>query len=193
MRARLDAPDNGTRLVSPPFVFLGECMVPGVRFGRPLLRTSQRPHVPLTPTASPMTEPLESAAAKLLVGAGDDAAPSKLAAHVVRTLEHLTHHLMQVVGEAGVRAVFARSAALSSAAYPWLARTIPIVAPTGSPWDALRVSMERQDTSAIRGGFIALLSTFIELLGRLIGAGLVQRLLHDVWPDVVPQAVKETP
>jgi hypothetical protein len=140
-----------------------------------------------------MTESPKSAAAKLLASAGEDAAPSKLAAHVVQTIEQLTHHLTQVVGETGVRAIFARSAALTSAAYPWLARTIPIVAPTDSPWGALRVAMEQQDPSAIRDGFIALLSTFIELLGKLIGAGLVQRLLHDVWPDVVPQAVKETP
>lgn len=140
-----------------------------------------------------MTESARSVAVakQLLASAGDDATPSKLAAHAVQTLEHVTHHLSQLVGEAGVRAVFARSAALSSATHPWLAKTIPIVAPTDSPWGALRVAMEQQDPRAIRDGFIALLSTFFELLGRLIGEGLVQRLLHDVWPDVVPQAVKE--
>jgi hypothetical protein len=140
-----------------------------------------------------MTESLESAAAKLLVGAGVDASPSKLAAHVVQMIELLTRDLRQVVGETGVRAVFARSAALSSAAYPWLARTIPIIAPTESPWGVLRVAMEQQDSSAIRDGFIALLSTFIELLGGLIGPRLVQHLLYDVWPDVVPQAEEKTP
>lgn len=140
-----------------------------------------------------MTESFKATAAKLLVGVGDDAAPSKLAAHVVQTIEQLTLHLARVVGETGVRAIFARSAAVSCAAYPWLARTIPIVAPADAPWGALRVAMEQQSPDAIRDGFIALLSTFIELLGRLIGAGLVQRLLHDLWPDVVPQAVEETP
>jgi hypothetical protein len=89
--------------------------------------------------------------------------------------------------------VFARSAALSSATYPWLAKTIPIVAPTESPWGALRVAMEQQDPRAIGEGFVALLSTFFELLGRLIGDGLVKRVLHDVWPDVVTRVVKEAP
>jgi hypothetical protein len=138
-----------------------------------------------------MTDATKSVAKKLIESAGDDAAPSKLAAHAVQAIEQLTHHLTQLVGETGVRAVFARSAALSSATYPWLARTIPIVAPTDSPWGTLRVAMEQEDPPAIRDGFIALLSTFLELLGRLIGDGLVQRLLHDVWPDVVPEAVKE--
>ena len=130
-------------------------------------------------------------AKKVLESAGDDATPSKLAAHAVHTIEQLTHHLTQLVGETGVRAIFARSAALSSATYPWLARTISIVPPTDAPWGALRVAMEQQDPRAIHDGFVALLSTFIELLGRLIGEGLVQRLLHDVWPDAVPQAAKE--
>jgi hypothetical protein len=52
--------------------------------------------------------------------------------------------------------------------------------------------MERQDPRGIEDAFVGVLSAFIELLARLIGDGLVRRLLHDVWPEDFPQVPKET-
>ena len=139
-----------------------------------------------------MSESVVAVAKKLLAGTGDDAAPSRVAARAVQAIEQVTSHLAPLVGETGVRAVLARSVALSSATFPWLAGTIPIVRPAESPWASLLVAMERQDTRTISEGFVALLSTFIGLLERLVGERLAARLMHDVWPEVFPYGVKES-
>jgi hypothetical protein len=122
---------------------------------------------------------------------GDAVEPSQVAALAVRALDQLTRHLAPLIGETGVRALLARSAALSGATYPWLAATVPAPPTTDTAWDALRAAIEQQDVEVARDAFVALLSTFVALLGRLIGDGLVQGLLHDIWPDVFSQAVKE--
>ncbi len=128
----------------------------------------------------------------LLAGAGDDdGAPTKVAARAVQAFENLTQHLAELLGEPAVRAVLARSVALSTATFPWLANTIPIFTPAESAWASLRAAMERQDPRTICDGFGVLLSTFVGLLERLIGEELVARLLHDTWPEVFPHGVKE--
>jgi hypothetical protein len=140
-----------------------------------------------------MSESFGALAQKILVGTGDDdGGASKVAARAVQAVDHLTRHLAQLVGETGVRALLARSVALSSATFPWLTGTIPIVGLGDSPWASLRAAMEKQDPGTISEGFRVLLSTFVGLLGRLIGEGFVARLLHDVWPQDFPYAAKET-
>jgi hypothetical protein len=144
--------------------------------------------LPPNRTSSPtILESIRAVAKDLLAGVGDDPPPSRLAEVAVQRFEELTRYLAQLVGEMGVRAVFARSVADARSTYPWLAVTTP----TDPPWVSLRGAMERQDPSASRDAFVGLLSTFIELLARLIGDGLVGRLLHDVWPEVFPQVPKE--
>jgi len=145
--------------------------------------------LPSNRTTSPtILESIRAAAKDLLAGAGSDPPPSTVAEVAVQRFEELTRHLAQFVGEMGVRALFARSVADARSTYPWLAATTP----TDPPWVSLRGAMERQDPSASRDAFVGLLSTFIELLARLIGDGLMRRLLHDVWPEVFPQVPKET-
>jgi hypothetical protein len=139
-----------------------------------------------------MSESFGAVAQKILAGTGDDdGGASKVAARAVQAVEQLTQHLAQLVGETGVRALLARSVALSSETFPWLAGTISIVRPGDSPWASLRAAMEKQDPRTISEGFCVLLSTFVGLLGRLIGEPLVAHLLHDVWPEAFPYAVKE--
>ena len=143
--------------------------------------------MPSNPIPSPpMLESLRSAASELLAGEGDDAGSARLAVLAVQAIEKLTEHLAELVGQLGVRALVDRSVALARTTHPWLAGTA-----AGSPWDSLRAAMEQQDPRAIREGFVVLLSTFVALLERLIGEELVRRLLHDVWPEVFPQSVKE--
>jgi hypothetical protein len=107
----------------------------------------------------------------------------------METFEQLAHHLAQLVGVEGVRALLARSVALSSPAFPWLADIISV--PTEDVFSPLRAALEHQAPQTIRDGHAALLSNFLGLLGRLVGQGLVERVVHDVWPDVFPLAVKE--
>jgi hypothetical protein len=136
-------------------------------------------------TTSPtILESIRAVATDLLVG---DDAPPRIAEVAVQRFEELARHLAQLVGEMGVRALFARTVADARSTYPWLAATSPI-----DPWVSLRGAMERQDPRTIRDAFVGLLSTFVELLARLIGDELVKRLLHDVWPEVFPQVPKET-
>jgi hypothetical protein len=147
--------------------------------------------MPTTPQNSQLSELVGVVANKVLHGTDRDDA-SQVAASAVQTLEHLTGHLAQLIGEAGVRALLARSAALASATFPWLAGTIPSVPPPGEPLAALRAAMADQDPRAISDGLGRLLSNFVELFGRLIGERLVAHLLHDVWPEVFPQVPKES-
>jgi len=139
-------------------------------------------------TRQTILESIGAVASDLLADAGDDAPRSIVAALAVQRFDELARYLAQLVGEIGVRALFARSVASARSTYPWIAAT----APSGPPWAALRGAMERQEPRAIRDAFAGLLSTFVELLARLIGDGLARRLLHDVWPEVFPQLPKES-
>jgi len=132
---------------------------------------------------------IQAVAHDLLAAAGDDAPPSIVAGLAAQRFEELARYLGQLIGEVGVRALFARSIASARSAYPWFAA----VPPTDAPWVSLREAMERQKPRAIRDAFGGLLSVFSELLARLIGEGLVRRLLNDVWPEVFSQVPKESP
>lgn len=130
-----------------------------------------------------------AAAAKLLV-AGDS--PVHVAASAVRACQQLTYHLTRIIGEGGSRTLLARSVLLTSARIPWLTNTIPPTAPADELWTSLRGVLELQDPDTARDAFAELVSTFVELLGRLIGEGLVARLLPEVWPEIFSSAEKET-
>lgn len=142
----------------------------------------------MTPELAAAVREIVAAARELV--AGDS--PTRVATGAVHVCEQLTRHLARIVGEIGMRTLLARSAALTSARFPWLVNTISATAPADAPWASLRSAMERQDPGTASEAFFDLLSTFVELLGRLIGEGLVARLLHEVWPEVFPHAVKET-
>ena len=130
-------------------------------------------------------------AKQLFAEAGDDPTPRQLSALAVEAFEQVTRHLSSLVGELGVRALLARSAARSSLTFGWLAGTIPVTAPVDAPWEVLRKAFAQQDPRTLRDGFIELLSMFLDALGMLIGEGMVRRLLHDVWLEAFPSAVKE--
>jgi hypothetical protein len=112
-------------------------------------------------------------------------------ASAVDAMQQLTHHLAQLFGELGVRALLVRSTALASTHHRWLANTIALDVTTDVAWATLRTAMARQPPREIRAGFVALLAGLIALLERLIGERLVQHLLHDVWPEVFQQPVEE--
>jgi hypothetical protein len=81
--------------------------------------------------------------------------------------------------------LFARSVGIASTRHPWL----PVV-PT---LPTLRDAMEQQDPATIADAFTAILSNLIDLLKRLIGDGLVDRLLNELWPSVFVQEAKDIP
>jgi hypothetical protein len=91
--------------------------------------------------------------------------------------EKLAQHLARLVGQSGVETLWKRSLVLAN--IPWL-----------SSVGTLREAMEQQAPDTAVDGFIAVFSTFVGLLQRLIGEGLVDRLLGEVWPAIF---LKETP
>lgn len=136
-----------------------------------------------------MTSVLAAVVRKLVVG---DSATS-MAAGAVQVCEQFSRHLARLIGEIGTRTLLARSATLTSERFPWLASAIPRTASAEAPWAALRAAMEPQDPQIAREAFTDLLSTFIELLGHLIGDALVARLVHELWPELFPTPPKGTP
>lgn len=85
-----------------------------------------------------------------------------------------------------MRTLFARSLSLAGAAYPCL-RTSP--SPTESPEELLRRCLEHESPDAALEPAVHVFLTFIQLLERFIGAGLVASLLHEVWPTSFPADV----
>jgi hypothetical protein len=144
--------------------------------------------------------PLEFAevARKLLaseLGAGPPASSSEVAAATVRVWEKLAKHFAMLVGEMGVRTLLDRSVFLASATHPWLAGSggLPRVAPTSdAPWAPLQAVIEGQEPVRAAGAIETLIATFVGLVGRFIGHGLVARLLQEVWPELFPRDAKES-
>lgn len=126
------------------------------------------------------------ASVRALLAQGDVSTPALRAAVAVRACEELAAHLSLVVGPAGVRALFDRSVVLSGNQYPCLV-AVPTRSPE-APWSALRGCFESQAPEVALDVSVALISTFIGLLGRFIGEALVERLLHELWPDAFPSS-----
>jgi hypothetical protein len=102
----------------------------------------------------------------------------------------LAEHLSPLVGDAGVQALLERSLTLSRAKFPWLA--LPADAPASEPpWVQLRACLDQQHPELAKAASLALLTTFLELLGRFIGEALALRLLCEVWPELVPETPPE--
>ena len=137
-----------------------------------------------------MTFDLAIAATRLLASEGTEGAP--MADRVARACERVTIHLARLVGMTGIHTLFHRSLQLSCGTYPWLVDEAT-TGPGDEPFESLRVRMMPQRPDAIVASFVLVLSTFVGLLGRLIGEDLVWRLLHEVWPAVFPDAARGAP
>ena len=122
-----------------------------------------------------MTAELEQAARTLLAGRPGDGSTSKHVAERAEQLcEQLARHLSRLLGETGVRMLVKRSVTLASIEVRWLQGAVSAQQGTqGIECSALRNVMEQQEPEAITDAFVAILSTFVGLLKRLIGAGLV--------------------
>ena len=141
-----------------------------------------------------MTVELAEAVRKLLAGPpGEDSSPKQVASRAIQACEQLSQHLAKLLGEKGVQALFDRSVVLASKQFAWLvtAKANPDGS-MGSTFALLGTLLEQQDLETATEAFVAILSTFLDLLGRFIGERLVDRLLDEVWPSVFPHAVKET-
>jgi len=140
-----------------------------------------------------MKPELADAVGKLLAAEPGESSSNELAERATRACEQLARHFSRLVGNNGIRTLFDRCLIKAGAQFPWLAQAKSV--PGGASddaWSALRTALEHQDPDTAREAFVHLLVTFIGLLERLIGEGLVERLLHEVWPAVFLTQERET-
>ena len=121
---------------------------------------------------------------------GDGDTTHDLAARAVQACERLVHHLARLLGDTAVDMIFARSVVLASKQFSWL--RAPTTHAARGP-QALREALESQEPASIVSAFVAVLSEFVGILERLIGEGLVARLLNEVWPTVFVPEAKDVP
>jgi hypothetical protein len=114
-----------------------------------------------------------------------------VAARAACVFEEILQPLARLVGDMGSRTLLARSMHLASAALPWLADANASTGPD-RPYPALRARMETVSREEAADGFVLVLSTFVGLLERFIGPGLVAGLLRATYPAVFPHVAKET-
>jgi hypothetical protein len=117
----------------------------------------------------------------------DDAV--KVAAHAAALCQQLSKHVARLVGDLGMRALFERSLYLAGASFAALRGTA--IGQVEGPYEALRVCLERESPEQGLAAAAHVLTTFIGLLERFIGEGLVAQLLNEVWPAAFPTVVKE--
>ena len=105
------------------------------------------------------------------------------------TWQQIEDALSPIVGQHGVAALLKRSLQLTAATHPWL----PHSAAAGEHLKALHATLLQQSTSDARAAQAALLQNFHDVLSRLIGASLTDRLLQPVLdPSSICDASQDT-
>jgi hypothetical protein len=129
------------------------------------------------PTPTPERD-LIAAALALRTGPAADAA--RITDAVISALQEIEAALAPIVGQRGVAALCKRSLFLASPAHPWLAGTHEGLQAT-IDLAPLKAALSQQTSGDAAAGGTALLVTFHELLGSLVGPALTERLLRSVW------------
>lgn len=119
----------------------------------------------------------------------DNGTSEQLAERASQACQRLAKHLSALLGETGVELLLKRSLVLAGAQFPWLVEG----ASDGDATSQLRGALAQRDAGSLVDAFVAVLSTFVGLLERLIGAGLVDRLIAEVWPAVFVHVAKDAP
>ncbi len=122
---------------------------------------------------------------------GGATAPEQVAAGMMTACDRFYATLAPLIGETGVSALMNRSQALVAGSFIWLG-----TAPPGArerPWLQLRSRIGQQSSDVATRASVALLASFMGLLGKFIGEGLTDVLVHAAWPEVFAGPPKETP
>jgi hypothetical protein len=112
---------------------------------------------------------------------GERATPDAVAAGAARACEKLCLHLARIVGGTGILALFDRSVAVSRSEFPWLPAASG--ASSAARWTELASALAGQPPAAALEAVAMVVTTLVELLGRLIGDDLTLRLLQELRPD----------
>lgn len=125
---------------------------------------------------------------------GNDAGAGRAAACVAVLCEDIGAALTPIVGVRGVAALYRRSLFLTSHEYPVLL-DLQVNAQSAMDLSTLTARLTTlSETEATQVG-AALLLSFHELLGSLVGASLTERLLRSLWdrPLSDPPTLEPTP
>jgi hypothetical protein len=104
-----------------------------------------------------------------------------------RVYEKLHEHLAPLVGVAGVRALFVRSAKLAKGEFVFPADTVAFEDST-----KLRACLETLDPVLAAATAEALFATFFALITTFIGERLTLQALRAAWPTIEAPAPTET-
>ena len=104
---------------------------------------------------------------------------ARIADTAVSTWRDIAAALSPIFGHRGVAALFKRSVYLMRADYPWLAAAYGDGSQAGD-FGALQTALLQQTGAQAAAAHGALQQTFYDLLARLIGASLTERLLRSV-------------
>lgn len=138
-----------------------------------------------------MTRDLSRTAPQILEASGPGESSTGAAARAVRACEQFVHHTARLLGEPAVDMLFERSLRLANKGVPWL--VVPKQTSAARLRAELRTVLERREAEAVVDAFVAILSELVGILERLIGPGLVARLLYEVWPNVFVPEAKDVP
>jgi hypothetical protein len=134
---------------------------------------------------------LRRAATRLLEheAGGGDASSEDLAAASGRLLDRLSR-LAQVIGHAGVQAIFLRAVKMRQPEFPFFDERIVPRETGGSLGEPLRACLQGQELEVARDATVMLVATFAGLLATVIGDRLAWSLLRDLWPDTLRPEVE---
>ena len=130
---------------------------------------------------------LRRAATRLLAyeAGGDPATSEHLAAASARLLDRLSKHLAQIIGRAGIEALWFRAMKLRKPGFPFLDERALSWENTG-PGERLRGCLQEQEPEVIREAAVMLFATIAGLLATVVGEALAWKLLQSAWPDTLP-------
>jgi hypothetical protein len=126
----------------------------------------------------------------LTLEAGSDADAKALAAAALRLYEPLAGQLALLIGEAGVRALTARSLHLVQRDFTWLTEARD-PGPSERPFAQVGLRLERQEPALAREAAAAVLATLGGLLATLIGDALTMSVLRAAWPSALPNPTQQ--
>ncbi len=132
--------------------------------------------------ARPSSAQIERAR-RLLAHEAATGSAAEAAGHVY---DKLVSHLAPLVGPAGVRALFVRSAKLARAEVDGLADPAALDSSA-----KLRETLESQDPAAATEAAAALFGAFLGLLTTFIGERLTIQALRNAWPTIEAAAPTE--
>jgi hypothetical protein len=117
---------------------------------------------------------------------GEPATAESLAAASGRLLDQLSTRLSEVIGPAGVQAIFLRAVKLGTPKFPFLhGEGFVAREPGESLAESLRACLREQVPEVIQEASVILFATFAGLLSVVVGDRLARNLLQQTWPDAL--------